>query len=108
MKQLIKKQSHSTAGDKSEHTVGLDLGDRYSFYCVLTGAGELMEEGRIQSTEAALVKQFGGDGPMRIALEAGTHSPWVSRLLNELGHEVVVANPRKIRAITASESKNDR
>ena len=41
-------------------------------------------------------------------MECGTHSPWVSRLLAELGHQVIVANARKIRAITASESKNDR
>jgi transposase len=45
---------------------------------------------------------------MRIALEVGTHSPWVSRLLTTLGHQVIVANARKIPAITASESKNDR
>jgi transposase len=108
MKQDSKKHPRSTVGSRPEQTVGLDLGDRYSFYCVLTGDGDLVEEGRIQSTEAALLKQFGDDGRMRIALEAGTHSPWVSRLLGELGHEVVVANPRKIRAITASESKNDR
>ena len=108
MKQLIKKQPRSTADNKPERTVGLDLGDRYSFYCMLTGDGELVEEGRIGSTKAALLKHFADETPMRIALEAGTHSPWVSRLLSELGHEVVVANPRKIRAITASESKNDR
>jgi len=108
MKKLSKKQPRSAAGRKPEQTVGLDLGDRYSFYCVLTGDGELVEEGRLQSTEAALRKQFTDDARMRIALEAGTHSPWVSRLLAELGHEVIVANPRKIQAITASESKNDR
>ena len=45
---------------------------------------------------------------MRMALECGTHSPWISRLLKQLGHQVIVANTRKIRAITASESKNDR
>jgi hypothetical protein len=60
-----------------------------------------MEEARLQSTEAALRKEFGGDDPMRAGLEAGAHSPWVSRLLTELGHEVAVANPRKIRAITS-------
>jgi len=45
---------------------------------------------------------------MRIALECGTHSPWISRLLKKLGHQVIVANARKIPAITGSESKNDR
>jgi transposase len=108
MKQLSKKQPQRAAVGIVERTVGLDLGDRYSHYCMLARTGELVEEGRITSTEAGLRKQFSGESPMRIALEAGTHSPWVSRLLSGLGHDVVVANPRKIRAITASESKNDR
>ncbi len=107
MKQLIKKQPR-TANHKPERVAGLDLGDRYSHYCVLTGDGELVEEGRLQSTEASLRKQFANEPRMRIALEAGTHSPWVSRLLESFGHEVLVANPRQIRAITSSESKNDR
>ena len=107
MKQLIKKQPR-TANRKPERVAGLDLGDRYSHYCVLTGDGELVEECRLQNTEASLRKQFANEPRMRIALEAGTHSPWVCRLLESFGHEVLVANPRKIRAITSSESKNDR
>ena len=67
-----------------------------------------MEEGRIRSTVAALEKQFGNEPRMRIALETGTHSPWVSRLLESQGHQVIVANARKIPVITASESKNGR
>ena len=66
------------------------------------------KEGRIQSTVAALEKHFGGEPRMRIALETGTRSPWVSRLLKSYGHEVIVANPRKITTKTGSESKNDR
>jgi transposase len=88
--------------------VGLDLGDRYSHYCMLSGAGEMMEEGRMQTTTAAMEKHFGSEPRMRIALEAGTHSPWVSRLLKSYGHQVIVANPRKIPMLTKSESKNDR
>ena len=67
-----------------------------------------MEEGRIQTTAAALEKHFASEPRMRIALEAGTHSPWVSRLLKSYGHQVIVANPRKIPTLTKSESKNDR
>jgi transposase len=89
-------------------TVGLDLGDRYSRYCLLNGMGEVVEEGRMQSTEAAFRRHFEGEPRQRIALECGTHSPWVSRLLNTLGHQVIVANARKVPVITASESKNDR
>jgi transposase len=86
----------------------LDLGDRFIHYCVLNREGELMEEGRIGNSESALRKHFSKETKMRIAMEASTHSPWVSRLLKSFGHEVLVANPRKIRAITSSESKNDR
>jgi transposase len=92
---------------RPEMTVGLDLGDRYSHYCLLSSDGEVVEEGRVH-TEAALRRHFEGEGCLRIALECGTHSPWVSRLLNALGHQVIVANARKIPAITGSESKNDR
>ena len=68
----------------------------------------MIEEGRMQSTETALRRHFEGEPRQRIALECGTHSPWVSRLLKALGHQVLVANPRKLPAITASASKNDR
>jgi len=70
--------------------------------------GDVVEEERMQSTEAALRRRFEGVPCLRIALECGTHSPWVSRLLTALGHQVIVANARKIPAITGSESKNDR
>jgi transposase len=101
-------QEMGTVQDRPAITVGLDLGDRYSHYCLLNEEGDLVEEGRIQSTETAFRRHFGGEPRQRIALECGTHSPWVSRLLKTLGHQVIVANPRKIPAITASASKNDR
>lgn len=109
----MKKVSKQTQRMEASHakptmTVGLDMGDRFSNYCLLNEEGDVVEEGRIQSTEAALRRHFEGEPRMRIALECGTHSPWVSRLLTGLGHQVIVANARKIRAITASESKNDR
>lgn len=94
--------------EKPAVTVGIDLGDRFSHYCVVNQDGEVIEEGRIATTTAAMERHFGGELKMRIALECGTHSPWVSRYLRGLGHEVWVANTRKIRAITGSESKNDR
>lgn len=94
--------------EKPEITIGLDLGDRFSHYCMLNSDGDAIESGRIQSTEEALRRHFEGEPAMRFALECGTHSPWISRLLEQLGHQVIVANTRKIRAITASESKNDK
>jgi transposase len=104
----ISKQNQQVKVAKPERSVGLDLGDRVIHYCVLNQEGEVMEEGRMQSSEPALRKHFADEAVMRIAMEAGTHSAWVSRLLKRLGHQVLVANPRKIRAITGSESKNDR
>lgn len=89
-------------------TVGLDLGDRFIQVCVLDETGEVMEEGRVASTSAALSRRFSAGEPLRLVLEAGTHSPWVSRLLTELGHEVIVANPRKLRLIYQNDTKSDR
>jgi transposase len=105
----MKKSNRAlVSAEKPRMTVGIDLGDRFSRYCIVNADGEVMEEGRIATTAAALERHFAGEGKQRIALECGTHSPWVSRLLRGMGHEVWVANARKLRAITASESKNDR
>jgi transposase len=94
--------------DRPQTTAGLDLGDRYSYLCLLdTDGGEVVEEGRMHTTPEALERRFASEPPMRIAIETGTHSPWVSRLLEELGHEVLVANARKLRLIYASKRKTD-
>jgi len=65
--------------------VGLDLGDRSSWYCVLNEAGEVLLERKLATTAKARKEVFGGMPRSRIALETGMHSPWVSRLLSELG-----------------------
>ena len=88
-------------------TVGLDLGDKYNQYRVLATDGEADQEGRIRTTSEALRGCFSSLEACRIALEAGTHSPWVSRLLTGLGHEVIVANPRKLRLIYENHDKCD-
>jgi transposase len=89
-------------------TVGLDLGDRSSRFVVLDQEGKLVEEGRVATREVALRKRFSGCEQMRFALETGTHSPWVSRLLKDCGHEVIVANSRKLGLIYDNRRKNDR
>src|SRR6516165_4386153 len=89
-------------------TIGLDLGDRNSWYCVLDEAGQIQVEQRVRTTAKALCEVFGAKPRTRIALETGTHSPWISRLLSELGHEVIVANARKVRLIGESRKKDDR
>ena len=78
-------------------TVGLDLGDRNSWYCVLDESGRIQRERRVRTNAKALQEVFGAMPPSRIGLEIGTHSPWISRLLSELGHEVIVGNARKVR-----------
>jgi transposase len=91
-------------------TAGLDLGDKYSYLCLIdTESGEVIEEGRLRTTPEALRRRFSSEQqPMRIAIEAGTHSPWVSRVLEqECGHEVLVANPRKTRLIYSNKRKTD-
>jgi transposase len=87
--------------------IGMDLGDRYNQFCVLDGAGEVVQEGRVACTELGLRKVFGTWEPSLFAIEAGTHSPWVSRVLGELGHTVLVGHPRKLRAVYTSERKSD-
>ena len=80
-------------------TVGLDVSDKTIQACFLDHHGEIVEESRLKATDAALRRRFSGEPRYRIVLEAGSHSPWMSRLLLELGHEVYVANPRRLRAI---------
>lgn len=89
-------------------TVGLDLGDRFSRLCGIDREGEVVEEGRLATTEAALRRRFGGAEPCRVVVEVGTHSPWVVPLVESLGHEVMAANPRKVRLIYQNDQKSDR
>src|SRR5215218_2503015 len=89
-------------------TAGLDIGDKYSYLCLIdTASGAIMEEGRLRTSPETFKRRFASERPMRIAIEAGTHSPWVSRVLEECGHEVLVANPRKLRLIYANKRKTD-
>jgi transposase len=89
-------------------TIGLDLGDRYSHYCVLDLEGEIAEEGRVRTTAEALGRWLAKREASRVAIEVGTHSPWVSRLVAECGHVVIVANPSRFRLIWSTPSKTDR
>jgi len=90
-------------------TAGLDIGDKYSYLCLIdTDSGEVIEEGRLRTNPEAFRRRFASEeAPMRIAIEAGTHSPWASRVLEECGHEVLVANARKTRLIYANKGKTD-
>ena len=102
-----KKNQIRQMAAKQRLTIGLDLGDVTSRYCILDEAGEKVSEDRLPTTKVGLSSLFGKMPPSRIALEVGTHSPWVSRHLAGMGHEVIVANPHKVKLITQSVRKND-
>lgn len=89
-------------------TIGMDLGDRYTQLCVLDAAGTELEATRVRTTPASLEQWFARRPRARVVVEAGTHSPWASRCVGALGHEVIVANPRKLRLIYANPTKADR
>ncbi|MGB3120668.1 MAG: IS110 family transposase [Verrucomicrobiales bacterium] len=89
-------------------TIGLDLGDKKHSVCVLNADGEIIDERTITNHRESLRRLSLKYPGARIAHEVGSHSPWISRFLKELGHEVIVANPRKLRAIYASDRKSDR
>lgn len=88
-------------------TIGLDLGDRFSEVLVIDGAGAVEESGRVATTSAALSRRFGGMERVRIVMEVGPHSPWVSRLLEVQGHEVIVASAGRVREMVGRGDKTD-
>jgi transposase len=109
----VKKSSRSAARQpmniqwSSVAAVGIDLGDRTSRFVCLDESGKQIGEGSVATARAAVERQFGAIGSKVIAIETGTHSPWFSRLLRELGHQVTVANSRKLRLIYENRNKND-
>jgi Transposase len=99
----MKEQSN-----RSEFTIGLDLGERRHRFCVLNGKGEVVEEATLGNDRASLARLTARYRGVLAVMEAGAHSPWVSRHLEGLGWEVIVSNPRKVRAIYQHERKSDR
>src|SRR6476659_5569156 len=95
-------------GKQERLTIGLDLGDRSSHYCVLGGRRSIKKKNKTATSPKTMEAVFGGMARSRIALETGMHSPWVSRLLSQLGHEVIVAHARNVRLIGESRKKDDR
>ena len=107
------KQKRPTASKKTTVktttiTVGIDLGDQHSAYCVLNAEGDVLSEGTVRTSESGFAQQFRSLSACRVAIETGTHSPWVSRLLKSYGHDVIVANARQLRVIYESDRKNDK
>jgi transposase len=91
-----------------ERTLGLDVGDRWCHYCLLDRQGVVISEARIATRSRDLAAFFAGQVPARVALEVGPRSPWISRIVAAAGHEVYVANARRLKLIYQDGRKCDR
>ena len=100
--------SRARAAKEVNCYVGIDLGDKKSNYCFLDAKGNIFAEGTLATTQAGLSELFSQIPRCRIAIEVGTHSPWVCALLKGHGDEVIVANPRKMESIHKNRRKNDK
>jgi len=89
-------------------TFGIDVGDCSSRYCVVDESGGIVRESSCPTSRKGLNRILGAQKRCRVAMEVGTHSPWMSRHLQAMGHEVIVANARQVKLITESSRKNDR
>src|SRR5712671_5745094 len=107
-KENARRKALQARSGQTRLTVGIDLGDEWSQCCFLDDKGEIVEECRVKTTREAVKARFGELKPALIAIEVGAHSRWVSQVLSELGHEVIVANARELRAITGSDRKSDK
>lgn len=107
-KKAAARPSKSGKKRKEQITIGLDLGDKSSRYCALGQDGGVLFERSAATTKKGLTQGFAALARCRVAMEVGTHSPWVSRLLKSFGHEVIVANARQVKLITQSSRKNDK
>jgi hypothetical protein len=103
--QAVKFYSISNRPPRVATTIGIDLGDVWSHYCTLNEDGEVIDRGRFRTMPKAIEKWLTDVPHARIAMEAGTHSIWISEQLQELGHEVIVANVRELRAISHRDRK---
>jgi transposase len=106
-RQSSKQGTKGTKGCKRSITIGMDLGDKTSRCCAIDESGEVLFERATATTKRGMVQMFGALARCRVALEVGTHSPWVSRLLASFGHEVIVANARQVKLISQSTRKDD-
>jgi transposase len=115
---LDPKVGAASAGEKNQRgelrpnldrlTVGVDLGDQWSHYCILGLEGETLAEGQLRTTQQGVAEFFRALNAARVAMEVGTHSAWVREVICSYGHEVLVANPRLMEGSKRRKRKNDR
>ena len=103
-----KHQSGELRPNLDRLTVGVDLGDQESHYCILGLEGDTLAEGQLRMTEEDLATFFQGLNAARVVVEVGTHSAWVQEVIRGCGHEVLVANPRLMDGSKRRKRKNDR
>jgi transposase len=113
-----KKVAATSAGEEHQRgelrpnldrlTVGVDLGDQWSHYCILGLEGETLAEGQLRTTQEDIAEFFQALNAARVVFEVGTHSPWVQEVICGCGHEVLVANPRLMEGSKRRKRKNDR
>ena len=92
---------------KNTHIIGIDLGDKAHETCTLNTEGEIVERSSVLNNHSELIRFSRANQGATLIMEVGCHSPWISRLFTERGHKVIIANPRKLRAIYESDNKND-
>ncbi len=109
MKKVAELQAGLEAREANTVVMGIDLGDRTSAYCVRLTLGEqIVKEGTVGTTATAILEAFQGLRRQRVVIETGTHSRWVAQLLELMGHEVIVANARKLKLISENNQKSDK
>jgi transposase len=88
--------------------IGLDVSDKKHEYCTLSADGAVQQRGQLANSRDDVRSHFCSLAPCRVVLEAGTHSPWLTEVITDCGHEVIVANPRRTRVIWQNTRKSDR
>ena len=102
------RSGHAPAPNRDRLTVGVDLGDQWSHYCILGLEGETLAEGQLRTTPEGFAELFQTLSATRVVIEVGTHSAWVREVVVSCGHEVLVANPRRMDGTKRRKRKNDR
>jgi transposase len=88
--------------------VGIDVGDKYCHICVLDEAAQVVEESRVATKKALLTRKLTSMEPSLVVIEVGSHSRWLSRLIEELGHSCLVANAYAARRLAGEKHKSDK
>ena len=102
------RRGNTVGPNRDRLTVGVDLGDRWSQYCILGLAGETLAEGQLRTTQEDVREFFQALTVARVVIEVGTHSAWMQEVITEWGHEVLVANPRLMEGSKRRKRKSDR